>query len=74
MFNFSLPELFVIFAVALIVLGPEKLPELGRALGRTIAQLQRSLQGVRDHMYDDADQAGTSKTGQKPESDNKEHS
>ncbi|MBF0559250.1 MAG: twin-arginine translocase TatA/TatE family subunit [Nitrospirae bacterium] len=57
MFNFSLPELFVIFAVALIVLGPEKLPEIGRALGKGIAQLQRSLQGVREQMNDVVNEA-----------------
>lgn len=56
MFNFSLPELFIIFVVALVVLGPEKLPEIGRALGRGLAQLQRSLQGVREQMYDGTDQ------------------
>jgi|SRR5208283_871109 len=50
MFNFSLTELFVIFLVALIVLGPKRLPEIARTLGKVVAELQRSLQVVREHM------------------------
>ena len=50
MFNFSLTELFVIFPVALIVLGPKRLPEIARTLGKVIAELQRSLQGVKEQM------------------------
>ena len=55
MFNFTLPELVVIFVVALLVFGPKKLPELGRALGRAIGELQRSLQGVKEHMNSEID-------------------
>jgi sec-independent protein translocase protein TatA len=53
MFNFTLPELVVIFVVALIVFGPKKLPELGKALGRAIGELKRSLDGVREQMNED---------------------
>src|SRR5215467_5728351 len=37
----SLPHLIVIFLVALIVLGPEKLPEVARTLGKMMAQFRR---------------------------------
>jgi len=37
----SIPHLLVIFLVAFIVLGPEKLPEVARVLGRTMAQFRR---------------------------------
>jgi TatA/E family protein of Tat protein translocase len=36
------PELLIIFTVALIVFGPRKLPELGKQLGRSIAEFKRA--------------------------------
>ncbi len=43
MFNIGFPEMVVIFLVALVVLGPEKLPELGRALARLTVEFRRAL-------------------------------
>src|SRR5579863_2056667 len=40
--NLGIPELLVIFIVALIVFGPKKLPELGRSLGRGINEFKRA--------------------------------
>ena len=37
-----MPELLVIFVIALVVFGPRRMPELGRALGRTIAEFKRA--------------------------------
>ena len=42
MFGVGLPELFVILAVALVVLGPQRLPEVARMLGRAYGQLRRA--------------------------------
>ena len=39
-FGVGLPEIAVISALALIVFGPKKLPELGRTLGKTLKGLQ----------------------------------
>ncbi|MFT0788378.1 TatA/E family twin arginine-targeting protein translocase [Synechococcus sp. H55.10] len=36
----GLPEMLVIFAVALLVFGPRKLPEIGRTLAKTLRSLQ----------------------------------
>jgi sec-independent protein translocase protein TatA len=36
------PELIIIFVVALIVFGPRKLPELGRSLGKGLAEFKRA--------------------------------
>ncbi len=41
-FGVGLPEIAVIAALALIVFGPKKLPELGRSLGKTIKSLQKA--------------------------------
>ena len=42
MFNIGPLELFVVFVVALIVIGPKKLPDLARALGRAIGEFKRA--------------------------------
>ena len=38
-------ELIVVLAIALIVLGPKKLPEVGRSLGRGMREFKSSLSG-----------------------------
>ena len=45
--NVGLPELLVIFVVALLVFGPKKLPELGRSLGKGIAEFRRASAELR---------------------------
>ena len=40
--SIGMPELIVIFVIALVVFGPRRLPELGRSLGRTIAEFKRA--------------------------------
>lgn len=46
MFNIGPAELLVILLVALIIFGPGKLPEVGRALGRTINEFRRASQEI----------------------------
>ncbi len=41
-FGVGLPEIAVIAALALVVFGPKKLPEIGRSLGKTIKSLQKA--------------------------------
>ncbi|WP_094606398.1 Sec-independent protein translocase protein TatA [Sporomusa silvacetica DSM 10669] len=45
MFNLSMPELSVILVIALLVFGPGKLPEAGKALGKGMTELRRALSG-----------------------------
>ena len=40
--SIGMPELLVIFVIALVVFGPRRMPELGRSLGRTIAEFKRA--------------------------------
>lgn len=43
----GLPELVIIFVVALIIFGPRKLPELGRSLGKSIQEFKRASNELR---------------------------
>lgn len=40
--SIGMPELIIIFTVALIVFGPRKLPELGRSLGKSLQEFRRA--------------------------------
>jgi sec-independent protein translocase protein TatA len=46
-------ELIVILAIALIVLGPKKLPEVGKSLGKGMREFKESLAGENDHRDED---------------------
>jgi sec-independent protein translocase protein TatA len=45
--NLGLPEIIGILAVALLVFGPKKLPELGKSLGQGIREFKKSTQEIR---------------------------
>ena len=59
MFGIGMPELLLILAVALIVLGPKKLPEMARALGRGLAEFRRTTDDVKREMQEAADEIDT---------------
>ncbi|MCA3155200.1 MAG: Sec-independent protein translocase subunit TatB [Burkholderiales bacterium] len=50
MFDFSLGEMAVIGAVALVVLGPEKLPRVARAVGQWVGKAQRYVNDVKSDL------------------------
>lgn len=55
-FNVGLPELMIVLVIALIVLGPKKLPDAGRALGNGMREFKDSLSGVSGKKDDDEDE------------------
>jgi TatA/E family protein of Tat protein translocase len=50
MLGIGMPELLLILALALIVLGPKKLPELARALGKGMAEFRRATDELKDEL------------------------
>ena len=52
----GMPELILIFLVALLVFGPRKLPELGRSLGKGIAEFKRASDDLKRTIEDEIEQ------------------
>lgn len=48
MFGIGMPELLLILGLALIVLGPKKLPELAKALGKGLAEFRRATDELKE--------------------------
>lgn len=46
--NLGVSELLVIFVVALLVIGPRRLPEVARAIGQAVRAFQDALKGPSD--------------------------
>ena len=49
----GLPELIIIFTIALIVFGPRKLPELGKSLGKSLAEFKRASNELKNTLEEE---------------------
>jgi sec-independent protein translocase protein TatA len=61
MFDIGIQEILLILAIALIVVGPKKLPEIGRTIGKSLREFRKASSEVRDHLslgLDDDDDDG----------------
>ena len=53
MFGIGLPELILIMGIALIVVGPEKLPELAKTIAKGIVELKKAAGTLKESLNDD---------------------
>jgi sec-independent protein translocase protein TatB len=51
MFGIGMPEMILILAIALIVIGPKKLPDLAKSLGRAMREFKRATTELKDSMH-----------------------
>lgn len=56
MFGIGIAELIVIMIIAFVVVGPEKLPQIARALGKGIFELKRATEDIREEIETEGDQ------------------
>jgi len=51
--SIGFPELIIIFAVALLVFGPKKLPEVGRSIGRALREFRKTTDEIKDKLEEE---------------------
>ncbi len=59
--NIGIPGLVLILVIALVIFGPKKLPEIGRAMGQTLKEFKKSTKDLTNE-FDDDDQKSKSAT------------
>lgn len=63
--NIGIPGLILVLIIALIIFGPSKLPELGRAFGRTLSEFKTATRDLVNGDKDEEKKEGTLTTENK---------
>ncbi len=61
-FNVGPLELVIVLVIALIILGPKRLPEVGKSIGNGMREFKDAISGSGKHDDDDEDEVPTLKT------------
>ena len=71
--SIGMPELMIIFVIALIIFGPRKLPELGRSMGKSLSEFKRASNDLRNTLDEEIrveekppDQSSRTKPAEQP--------
>ncbi len=72
MFGISMPEMLLILAIALIVIGPKKLPDLARSLGRALGEFKKATGELKRSLDDTGEMKEVKKAFAEINSDIKE--
>ncbi len=59
MFGIGMPELLLILALALVVIGPKKLPDIAKALGRGLGEFKKATDELKNTIHEESRQAET---------------
>jgi len=51
--NIGVPELIIIFAIALLIFGPKKLPEVGRSIGRALREFRKTSDEIKNKIEEE---------------------
>ncbi len=51
--NIGVPELIIILAIALLIFGPKKLPEVGRSIGKALREFRRTSDEIKEKIEEE---------------------
>lgn len=51
--SIGVPELIIIFIIALLIFGPRKLPKIGKSIGRTLAEFKRASSDLKSTLEEE---------------------